>query len=160
MIPASVTDALTSLQAQVAAALPLENATLPTIQALQLNAAALVGAIDVALANAATMTTSGTIGVPAAIDTWVAPVNPEGMIAGVNALYVSAADQWNLSVMRGLVGRVATNLDQLGPIPTPIQPSKIFSPMPPAPQLPAPERGHSFLAKFARTNLKSFRFNQ
>jgi hypothetical protein len=159
MIPTSITTALTSLQTQVAAALPLDAASRATIQALQLNAAALVAAIDTAVANAATLSTSGTIGVVATIDTWAAPTDPEGIIAGVQAMLVSATDQWNLSVMRGLVGRVATNLDQLGPVPM-LQPSTIYSPLPPAPKLPPPESGQSFLGRFAKADLRRFRFNQ
>jgi hypothetical protein len=158
-IPSSVTTALTSLQAQVAAALPLESASRATIQALQLNAAALVAAIDTALANASTMNGLVPTGAtPPTIDSWIAPVAPEDIIAGIQAMYVSATDQWKLSVMRGLVGRVASNLDQLGPIPA-VQPSKIYIPAIPAPAPQPPETGTGFLAKFAKTGLKAFRFN-
>lgn len=158
MIPTSVTTALASLQAQIQAALPLDAAKRPTIQALQLNAAALVNSIDVALANASTLSNSGKIGVVDAIDTWDAPADPEGIIAGVNAMMVSATDQWNLAVMRGLVGRVATNLDQLGPAPA-LKPSTIYAPLPPGPKPQPLESGQSFLAKFAQSSLKRFRYN-
>jgi hypothetical protein len=158
MIPAAVTVAVTALQTQVAAALPLESASRPTIQALQLNAAALVDQIDAALAAAVALSASGSIGITAEIDTWVSPTDPEGIITGVTSMLVSTQTQWQLAVMRGIIGRVASNLDQLGPVPQ-LQPSKIYSPLPPAPKLPPPESGMSFLATFAKTNLKRFRFN-
>src|SRR5262245_5498911 len=129
-IPASVTNALAALQAQVSAALPLETASRPTIQAIQLNAASLVSQVDTALANAATLSKSGTLGVTATIDTWVAPVAPEDIITGVTSMLTSVIDQWKLAVMRGLVGRVASNLDQLGPIPA-VKPTQIYIPAQP-----------------------------
>jgi hypothetical protein len=158
-IPSNVTNALTSLQLQVAKALPLESASRPTIQALQLNAGALVAAIDTALANAATMSGLVPTGATApTIDTWIAPTAPEDIIADLQAMLVSATDQWNLAVMRGLVGRVASNLDQLGPVPA-VQPTRIVVPAPPSPALPPAESGQSFFAKFAKTGLKMFHFN-
>ncbi len=159
MIPASITVALDSLQTQVTAALPLEAASRPAIQALQLNAQTLVAAIDAALANAATLSTSGTIGLIATLDNWTGPIDPEGMISGVNAMLVSATDQWALAVMRGLVGRVASNLDQLGPIPA--TPSKIYTPITAtAPIVQPPESGMSFMGKFSKMNLKQLSYNR
>jgi hypothetical protein len=35
------------------------------------------------------------------------------MIAGVNTLVMTAVDQGNLSLMRGVIGRATSNLDQL-----------------------------------------------
>ena len=144
MIPANVTTALTSLQAQVAAAVPLEQASAPTIAALQLNAAALVVLIDNAVAAAADD-----------LDTWDAPTQPEGMISGINELVGAAQDQANLSLLRGVCGRAAANLDQLGPLPT-VPPTQIFAPVLPP---PPPETGVSFMGKFPRLlALRAFRF--
>lgn len=159
MIPSSITTALDSLQTQVNAALPLESASRPTIQALQLNAQTLVAAIDAAIASAATLSTSGTIGLVATLDNWTGPIDPEGMISGVKAMLVSATDQWALAVMRGLVGRVASNLDQLGPIP--VTPSKIYTPITAVPPPPSqPESGRSFLGKFAQMKLKQLSYHR
>src|SRR5258708_37630279 len=152
VIPASITVALDSLQTQVNAAVPLEAASRPTIQALQLNVQTLVAAIDTALASAVTLSNSGTIGLVATLDNWTGPTDPEGMITGVNAMLVSAKDQWALAIMRGIVGRVASNLDQLGPIPA-IQ-SKIYTPITAtAPIVQPPESGMSFLGQIAQMNL-------
>jgi hypothetical protein len=102
MIPQNVTDALTSLQSQVTAAAPLTAASQPTITAIKLNSQALVTTVDTALAGAAGQ-----------LDTWQAPTDVDQIIAGVLALTTAATDQANLAVMRGLVGRVASNVDQL-----------------------------------------------
>jgi len=144
MIPATVTTALSSLQAQVATAEPLEQASAPTIAALQLNAAALVVLIDIAVANAADD-----------LDTWDAPSAPEGMISGINELVGAGSDQTTLALMRGVCGRAAANLDQLGPMPA-VPPAQVFAPLPP-PQ--PPETGITFMAKFQRMRqLRTFRF--
>jgi hypothetical protein len=106
MIPANVTTALNSLQTQVAAASPLEKASTPTITALQLNADALVTLID----NALTAAADG-------LDSWIAPSEVLNIISGVLTSQTAAIDQSNLALMRGVCGRVAANLDQLGPTP-------------------------------------------
>ena len=100
-ISASITTALTSLQAQVAAAQPLANASRATRTALKLNAANLVASIQGAL-------TASSI-----LDTYVAPTDPGVMVAGVLRLLTAAEDENTLSLMRGVVGRAASNLDQL-----------------------------------------------
>ena len=99
-IPASITTALTSLENQVNAATPLANASQATRTALKLNAAALVANIQ------------STLTATSILDTWVAPTDP-GLIAGVLTLETAAEDESNLSLMRGVVGRAASNLDQL-----------------------------------------------
>jgi hypothetical protein len=157
MIPATVTDALNSLQAQVNAAMPLEKASRPTISAIQLNAASLVALIDISLASAATLLN---LTPPSnnvfTVDTWVAPTAPEDIINALNSIYVSAHDQWILSVMRGVLGRVAANVDQLLPVAVAPQPLKIYGPQPPDPIIQPPESGISFLGKFAQQGLKAF----
>jgi hypothetical protein len=101
MIQSSITTELQSLQAQVNAARPLNQASFPTIKALQLNAGNLV--IDIQTALVA----------PSTLDTWVAPVDVGGIISGVNAAITAGEDQNQLSLLRGITGRVASNLDQL-----------------------------------------------
>lgn len=100
-IPGNITAELANLQSQVAAATPLANAPFSTIKALQLNAGNLVNDIQTALT------------VPNKLDTWVPPVDPISMVNGFDAVVTAAQDQSNLSLMRGVVGRAASNLDQL-----------------------------------------------
>lgn len=101
-VPAAITSELAALQAQVAAAAPLTSASAATVLALQLNAAQLVTDVDAALAGAAGQ-----------LDTWIAPADPDQIVAGVTALVDSVEDQSSLADTRGLVGRVAANLEQL-----------------------------------------------
>lgn len=101
MIPASITTALQSLEAQVLAASPLINASQSTITALQLNAGNLV-------ANIQTTLTASSL-----LDTWIAPSDAPTMITGVLNVVIAANDQNTLSLMRGVVGRATSNLDQL-----------------------------------------------
>ena len=100
-ISASITTALTSLQAQVAAAQPLANASQATRTALKLNAGALVADIQAALVA------------PSLLDTWTPSTDPSVIVAGVNSVVTAAQDENTLSLMRGVVGRAASNLDQL-----------------------------------------------
>ena len=100
-ISASITTALTSLQAQVAAAQPLANASQATRTALKLNAGALVASIQAALVA------------PSLLDTWTPTTDPAVIVAGVNSVVTAAQDENTLSLMRGVVGRAASNLDQL-----------------------------------------------
>lgn len=101
MIPPAITTALVSLEAQVDAAQPLENADQATIIALQLNAAALVKAIQ------------DTLTVPSSVlDTWVPPSDPVSIVIGVLNDLEAAQDQTTLSLMRGVVGRATSNLEQ------------------------------------------------
>jgi hypothetical protein len=100
-IPFNITTELSSLQAQVAIAAPLASAPFSTIKAIQLNAGNLVNDIQTALTGAS------------ALDTWTAPPDPISMATGFNSLVAAAEDQGNLSLMRGVAGRAASNLDQL-----------------------------------------------
>lgn len=100
-IPASITTALASLEAQVQTAVPLNNASHATITALQLNAGNLVSSIQAAL-------TASNV-----LDTWAAPSDPVSIISGVLNVVSVAVDQNQLSLMRGVTGRAASNLDQL-----------------------------------------------
>ena len=100
-ISASITTALTSLEAQVAAAQPLANASQATRTALKLNAGALVADIQTALVASSLL------------DTWTPSTDPAVIVAGVNSVVTAAQDENTLSLMRGVVGRAASNLDQL-----------------------------------------------
>ena len=101
-IPANITAELASLQAQVTAASPLRSASFATVKALQLNAANLVADVQAAL-----------IAPDNTLDTYVATADPVAIISGVLGLLDAALDQSNLALMRGVTGRVASNLDQL-----------------------------------------------
>lgn len=100
-VPSSITSALSSLQSQVSAAQPLANASQATRTALKLNAAALVENIQTTLTEASIL------------DTWTAPIDPAAIVTGVLNAVTAADDQNTLSLMRGVCGRAASNLDQL-----------------------------------------------
>lgn len=100
-ITASIATALKSLASQVTAAKPIAGASQATRTALKLNAASLVASIQSAL-------TATSI-----LDTYVAPTDPDLIVAGIAQLSTAADDQSALSLMRGVTGRVASNLDQL-----------------------------------------------
>ena len=100
-IPAKITTELQSLQAQVAAASPLTNANFATVKAMQLNAGQLVADVQAALVTSTPL------------DNWVAPGDAQSIIAGFVAVVGAGTDQKTLSLMRGVVGRVASNLGQL-----------------------------------------------
>lgn len=100
-IPATITAELTSLQAQVTAAAPLNAASHATKTALKLNAGRLVSDVQAALVA------------PNTLDTWAAPVDPISIVAGVNAVVTASEDQAALCLMRGVVGRATSNLDQI-----------------------------------------------
>lgn len=101
-ISAGITSELMSLQAQVAAAEPLANATRAAVVALQLNAGQLVSDVQAALTAPSNT-----------LDTWIAPSDPSSIVSGFLNVASVAQDQDKLSLMRGLVGRVASNLDQI-----------------------------------------------
>lgn len=100
-ISAKILSEIANLQAQVAAAAPVANAPFTTIKAMQLNAINLVSDVQSALVA------------PSILDGWLAPPDPASIVAGFNIEVVAADDESNLSLMRGVVGRVVSNLDQL-----------------------------------------------
>ena len=100
-IPKNITDELANLQAQVAAATPLRNASFATVKAMQLNAVQLLSDIQTALEASNVL------------DTWNAPVDPITIVSGFQSMVIAGNDQSNLSLMRGFVGRATSNLDQL-----------------------------------------------
>jgi hypothetical protein len=111
-IPANIATELASLQAQVTAATPLNNAPLTTIKAMQLNAGNLVNDIQSALTTTALSniipTTDSTL-----LDTWAPPPDAVTMVAGFNAVVIASQNQNKLSLLRGVAGRAASNLSQL-----------------------------------------------
>ena len=99
----------TALQAEIAAlnvafaaATPIEQAPRAAVTALQINAAQLVSDVDAALAGAA-----------GALDTFTAPAMAADMATGLTGLYTASQNQTDLADLRGLAGRVASNLDQI-----------------------------------------------
>jgi hypothetical protein len=101
-IPTNITTELASLQAQVAAAYPLAEASRATIVALQLNAGQLVSDIQTALTAPNSL-----------LDTWAAPSDPDAIVSGLLSVATASQDQNTLSLMRGVTGRAASNLNQL-----------------------------------------------
>jgi hypothetical protein len=93
---------LTDLQAQVAANTPLLSASQATRIAIKLNAAQLVSDVQAALVAPNNL-----------LDTWAAPSDPGAIASGILTVLQASQDQSNLALMRGLVGRVASNVDQL-----------------------------------------------
>lgn len=100
-IPSNIVTEWDSLQAQVAAAQPLANASFPTIRALQLNAGNLVNDVQTALIA------------PTLLDTWTPGVDAPSIVSGFEAVVTASQDQGNLALRRGLAGRAASNLNQL-----------------------------------------------
>jgi hypothetical protein len=100
-IATSITTALQGLIKQVAAAKPMANASQATRTAIKLNAGNLVASIQSALTASSLL------------DTWTAPADAPTMVAGIQQVVTAAQDQNNLCLMRGTVGRAASNLDQL-----------------------------------------------
>lgn len=100
-IPSNITTAWNSLQAQVNAAKPLNQASHATVTALQLNAGNLVASIQSALTATSTL------------DSWAAPADAISIVAGFNNIVTAAGDQSTLSLMLGVAGRAAANLDMI-----------------------------------------------
>jgi hypothetical protein len=101
MISQDIQDELVELQAQVAAATPLENATTAEVKAIQLNAQNLTDDIQTALVATGTL------------DSWSAPSDAPTIIVGFNDIVTQATDEALLSLLRGVIGRVTSNVDQL-----------------------------------------------
>ena len=93
---------IAAMQAAFAAASPIEQAPRAAVTALQINAAQLVSGVDAALAGAA-----------GALDTFAAPVLAADMATGLTGLLTASQNQTDLADLRGLAGRVASNLDQI-----------------------------------------------
>lgn len=112
-IPQNITSELQFLENQVAAATPLANAPFATIKAMQINAGNLVNDIQTALTTTTmipnlVLTTDSLL-----LDSWAPPIDPISIVNGFATVVTAAEDQNSLSLMRGVVGRAASNLDQL-----------------------------------------------
>lgn len=117
-VPQHITDSLTALQAQVKAAGKLTSAPYATLKAIHLNAQTLETDTTLALYDAAGQ-----------LDTWVAPGDQPGIIAGVQAAVASARDEWRLLDMLSVTSRAVLNLDLLvGDVVFPAQRTSIISP--------------------------------
>ena len=97
------------LQAKVAAlntaflaASPVEQSPRAAVTALQINAAHLVSDVDSALAGAA-----------GGLDAFAAPSDPVAIATGLSGLLTASQNQTDLADLRGLIGRVASNLAQI-----------------------------------------------
>lgn len=101
-IPQNIVDELSFLQTQIAQAGPLSQATRQVIVAAQLNAAQLV-----------TDTEAAQYSLAGVLDTWTPPSDPVAIINGILGVDQNADDERDIVAMRGLVGRAASNLDQL-----------------------------------------------
>lgn len=102
MIPADITSQLQFLEAQVQQYQPLASAPRAGVSAMQLNAAALVVSVQDALVAPGNL-----------LDTWTSSQSSPVTIAGLLQVAQAATDQSNLSLLRGIAGRVASNLNQL-----------------------------------------------
>lgn len=110
-IPAKIMTDLEALQTQINSAHPLESAPYATIQAINLNAENLETSTTLALYEAA-----------GELDTWQAPRDQIGIIAGVQAAVSSARDEWRLLDMLTAISRSVLNLDLLvGAVDAPIE---------------------------------------
>jgi hypothetical protein len=101
-IPSALQAQIAALNVAFTAASPVEQSPRAAITALQINAATLVPAVDSALAGAA-----------GALDTFTAPALATDMATGLVGLLTASQNQTDLADLRGLAGRVASNLDQV-----------------------------------------------
>lgn len=99
-IPVKIINEITALQTQVLASAPLSAAPFSQLKAIQLNTQKLETDTTVALSNAAGL-----------LDTWVAPNNTPGIIAGFLARQSEANDQWHLDDMLDVISRTLINVN-------------------------------------------------
>lgn len=104
-IPQNIVNEFAFLQTQINASIPLTAASHATITALQLNADQLVSDCEQA---------QGTL--VGQLDTyvWTPGDDPANITSAVQGLSASANDEANITLLRGLAGRMASNLHQLG----------------------------------------------
>ena len=98
-VPSGIAAEVSYLSAAIATAQPLAQASQTTITTLVLQATQLVDDTDAALLASA-----------GALDSGIADVMPGAIIADFQAIVASAGAQLSLSDLRGLAGRVASNL--------------------------------------------------
>lgn len=102
MIPTAISNALNALSTNFGIADPLNSAGKAAVTSLQSQAENLVSAID---ASNTSMSPS--------IDGFVQPANIASLPGALLGLQQSVIDQSNLSQMRGFIGRVVYNLNQV-----------------------------------------------
>jgi hypothetical protein len=103
-MPQRIADQFTFIQKQINAAIPLAAASHATVVALQLNAVNLVNDCEA---------TQGTLA--GALDTyvWTPGDDPAAITAAIQGLNMNGTDEANIVLLRGLAGRMASNLNQL-----------------------------------------------
>lgn len=117
-VPQHIIDGVVALQAQIKAAGKLTAAPYATVQAIHLNAETLETNMTLALYEAAGQ-----------LDTWVAPGDQPGIIAGFQVAVGSARDEWRLLDMLTTTSRAVLNLELLvGDINFPAQRTTLISP--------------------------------
>jgi len=104
MIPQNIASQFTNIQAQINAAIPLSTASHATVVALQLNSAELVSDCEQAQGSLA-----------GALDTyvWTSGDDPAAITSAIQGLSTNANDEADIVWLRGLAGRMASNLSQL-----------------------------------------------
>lgn len=112
-IPANILAEIANLKAQTQANVPLQNAPRPNVIAMQLNAAQLVVDADAAQFPLAGVLDTWTAFSPVSIIYPNGTIDPQQIVNGVLQLLGNAQDENAIVLIRGLVGRVADNLDQL-----------------------------------------------
>lgn len=99
-VPVKITAGVVALRAQIKAAGKLTVAPYATVQAIHLNAETLETNTTLALYEAA-----------GKLDTWVAPGDQPGIIAGFQTAVGSARDEWRLLDVLTAISRVVLNLE-------------------------------------------------
>jgi hypothetical protein len=104
MIPRKIVNEFVNIQAQINAAIPLSTASHPTVIALQLNIDQLVNDCEQA---------QGTL--VGTLDTyiWTPGNDPAAITSAIQGLSANANDEADIVWLRGLAGRMASNLHQL-----------------------------------------------
>lgn len=104
-IPQNIVNEFAFIQAQINLAVPLTAAPHAVVVALQLNANQLV--LDCEQAQ-------GTLAGQLDTYVWTPGDDPANITTAVQGLSASANDEANITLLRGLAGRMASNLNQLG----------------------------------------------
>lgn len=111
-IPSNITIELANLEAQVALASPLAKTPHSNLVAMQLNAANLTADIQTALTTTVLSnlipSTDSTL-----LDGWVPPADAVTITVGVLNILTASQNQEQLSLLRGIVGRATSNLNQI-----------------------------------------------
>jgi hypothetical protein len=104
MIPQNIVNEFVNIQTQIDAAIPLATASHPTVIALQLNVDQLVNDCEQA---------QGTLAGKLDTYVWTPGNDPAATTSAIQGLSVNANDEADIAWLRGLAGRMASNLHQL-----------------------------------------------